>query len=1106
MLADFFAHNGMERVVCVSHAKVPIVKMWDPELEVACDMNVNNTMALENTRMIRTYVEIDERVRILAMVVKYWTKRRSLNDAALGGTLSSYTWICMCINFLQTRDPPILPSLQKRPHEDQTTADGKPADFDSDMDTLKGFSASNTSSIGQLLFGFFRYYGYEYDYETSVISVREGRVLRKPDKGWHLLQNNRLCVEEPFNTSRNLGNTADDCSFKGLHMEIRRAFNSLCHADLEEACELYIPPPEEETRRLESQSMFERPTQQARMTIQPIPPHRGGRGGRRGNGNGRGGARRPSTQSPRPAGQNGQSGLNGPGSGPRQNPSALSAEMQAAQVQAQVQVQAQAQAAYIQDHLYQQIQLLQAHEEMRLNGQQGQARSPNTNQAADISAATNALLSSPTAWVSYPFAGQPQAPHQPHPSSTQGTSNDQRSETNSTQQSFPGTPMRSRQQHMIPLYYPASYGYLTTPTNALNAAQQLHPSSTNPPSPSMKVSGTSTSQEQDQAQDVRSGRPVVAGKTSALRASSQPARSSANDGASSQKGNTGVRRFGLTPISSLGPSQKLSEDSSLSSSPTKKSAAPYRSPIPSNVSDVFSPSQSGSVNEGDANTPTMAYAQPSMYTGELQHMGISPMEYLQHYVNLNNSHAHAAAFGSYHQYQSIAQMHGYMPGTTMPIASGTSAPYQYMTHMGMTSPQHTQATPADASNSTDLSETSSTPRSVPGKTGVKPRSHSQQDFRGPLIVDGSSPVVDRRQSAARDDSIHGYAKSLPGAFTPLAVLPAEDGSFDPSSLHQNSSQSHGYPLSQSLPNQVRAPIAAVPLYGYQSDMSIPAAQVPQALPYNAVPWAIVNNMPGEEQLPGPETLAERLRRFQVQDSCSQSGSASSHGGEHDSEKDYETQDEIPPAASSPEVFPEDDITTSVIAPTLSQTPKATEALKDKATLPSIPQGRVETQTQSKSPVQKEQNAPQQTEPHGSPAIAPSAVQAKANDKQTEKDVPPWRRKTSDSPSSGKPVTRPNSKSTHHHHSQKSKDGHEKEKSDSSHASHRRGRGASTPGHSSAASASHSHAHSASGGWQTTTSKKKGRKHTTSKSNAASSISASGGPEPMPAEESLRKGG
>ena len=71
----------MEKVVCVSSAKVPIVKIWDPELGLACDMNVNNTLALENTRMVRTYVDLDERVRPLAMIIKYWTRKRIVNDA-----------------------------------------------------------------------------------------------------------------------------------------------------------------------------------------------------------------------------------------------------------------------------------------------------------------------------------------------------------------------------------------------------------------------------------------------------------------------------------------------------------------------------------------------------------------------------------------------------------------------------------------------------------------------------------------------------------------------------------------------------------------------------------------------------------------------------------------------------------------------------------------------------------------------------------------------------------------------------------------------------------------------------------------------------------------
>ncbi|KAI4139082.1 MAG: hypothetical protein LQ341_004368 [Variospora aurantia] len=245
-LAALLAEHGMERVVCVNHAKVPIVKIWDPELELACDMNVNNTLALDNTRMIKTYVEIDERVRPLAMIIKYWTRKRILNDAALGGTLSSYTWICMILNFLQTRSPPVLPCLHKRPHQRLPCPDGKLSAFADDLSSLRGFGQKNKETLGELLFHFFRRYAYEIDYEKNVLSVREGQLISKEAKKWHLMQNNRLCVEEPFNTERNLGNTADDISFRGLHLEIRRAFELIAEGKLSACTKQYEYPAVEE--------------------------------------------------------------------------------------------------------------------------------------------------------------------------------------------------------------------------------------------------------------------------------------------------------------------------------------------------------------------------------------------------------------------------------------------------------------------------------------------------------------------------------------------------------------------------------------------------------------------------------------------------------------------------------------------------------------------------------------------------------------------------------------------------------------------------------------------------------------------------------------------
>ncbi|EWZ52212.1 uncharacterized protein FOBCDRAFT_450 [Fusarium oxysporum Fo47] len=288
MIANLLAKRGMEKVVCISAAKVPIVKIWDPELGLACDMNVNNTLALENTRMVRTYIDIDPRVRELAMIIKYWTRRRIVNDAAFGGTLSSYTWICLIIAFLQLRSPPVLPALHQSPHK-LPKPDGTTPDFADDIDKLAGYGKKNKSSTAELLFQFFRFYAHEFDYDKHVLSVRHGKLITKHEKKWHYAINNQLCVEEPFNTSRNLGNTADDYSFRGLHMELRRAFDLISVANFEEACEQYVFPKEEER-------VWSRPAPQPRPALlrssSQTHSGRGGRGNHRGgrhNNNYRGG-------------------------------------------------------------------------------------------------------------------------------------------------------------------------------------------------------------------------------------------------------------------------------------------------------------------------------------------------------------------------------------------------------------------------------------------------------------------------------------------------------------------------------------------------------------------------------------------------------------------------------------------------------------------------------------------------------------------------------------------------------------------------------------------------------------------------------------------------
>lgn len=205
----------------------------------------------------------------------------------------------MILNFLQTRNPPILPSLHNLPYRviDKTTGKPSQSEFADDLDALKGYGKKNTESLGQLLFHFFRHYGHEVDYEKYVVSIRQGRLLTREEKNWHRagLQKearNRLCVEEPFNTDRNLGNSADEFAWRGIHLEIRRAFDFLSDGQqLQAACEQFefppAPAPEERPRP-------PKPTA-PKVTLAPsVPNNRSGRNsgnhrGGRGNMNNKGG-------------------------------------------------------------------------------------------------------------------------------------------------------------------------------------------------------------------------------------------------------------------------------------------------------------------------------------------------------------------------------------------------------------------------------------------------------------------------------------------------------------------------------------------------------------------------------------------------------------------------------------------------------------------------------------------------------------------------------------------------------------------------------------------------------------------------------------------------
>ncbi len=224
-LADILQSDNLENVQALTRARVPIVKLKDPATGISCDICVNNLLAVINTKLLRDYAKIDERLRQLAFIIKHWAKSRGVNET-YQGTLSSYAYVLMCIHFLQQRRPSILPCLQGMERTYAVTVDNVECAFFDKVEKLRGFGSRNGESIAQLVWAFFNYWAHCHDYTNDVISVRTGSLLSKRLKDWtRRIGNDRhlICIEDPFEVTHDLGRVVDKCSIRVLREEFERA-------------------------------------------------------------------------------------------------------------------------------------------------------------------------------------------------------------------------------------------------------------------------------------------------------------------------------------------------------------------------------------------------------------------------------------------------------------------------------------------------------------------------------------------------------------------------------------------------------------------------------------------------------------------------------------------------------------------------------------------------------------------------------------------------------------------------------------------------------------------------------------------------------------------
>ncbi|CAF1026262.1 unnamed protein product [Adineta steineri] len=210
----------------VSDTRIPVIRLIHSQSDIEIDISLNNLLALENTRLLKTYTKIDSRVSELGYMLKCLTKTCDIADVSRG-TLSSYAYILMLIHFLQQIQPPVLPVLQQL-DDDPSQENGKVRScekwnvyFYDNLSNLKQVwinkNGPNVLTSAELWIAFLRYYTEQFNYRENIVTIRQLQPLNRHEKGWF---HQTIAIEDPFILTHNL---ADRLSLQKWAL-IRRVF------------------------------------------------------------------------------------------------------------------------------------------------------------------------------------------------------------------------------------------------------------------------------------------------------------------------------------------------------------------------------------------------------------------------------------------------------------------------------------------------------------------------------------------------------------------------------------------------------------------------------------------------------------------------------------------------------------------------------------------------------------------------------------------------------------------------------------------------------------------------------------------------------------------
>lgn len=187
----------------IESAKVPVAKMRSQSCGLRADVVFNQPDGIETSKFMRERMKEFPQMKPLLVFLKYFLLQRGLHETFTGG-MGSYLLCNVVLHFLQ-RHP-----------------------------ARKDKWVYAATSLGHYLFDLFKYYGQEFRYESTAISVVNGgrtfplsertNAKGKKGKGKGKLS---LCLESPSNPEIDIGGAA--FRMPVLRNLFHHGFHCLCH-------------------------------------------------------------------------------------------------------------------------------------------------------------------------------------------------------------------------------------------------------------------------------------------------------------------------------------------------------------------------------------------------------------------------------------------------------------------------------------------------------------------------------------------------------------------------------------------------------------------------------------------------------------------------------------------------------------------------------------------------------------------------------------------------------------------------------------------------------------------------------------------------------------